>query len=129
MQYPDDALIKAWQDAARDLGLRITAPFTLEMSDRRSYRMAVHLPDFGHPEEAPAGLLVYDHRWYGDMIADHQVVMDSAVALGYEPSGVNPAAYVPYSRAKYVKFLCQNDWLGEPGSEPSWYRAPSELPF
>jgi hypothetical protein len=120
-QYPWDGLIGAWRQAAADLGIRVTAPFILETSDGRTYRMAAHVPDFGDRKNAPAGLLVFDDRWYIDSHEKMDAVFEAARSLGYAASGCSHVAYTPYRRAKYSTFLRHNAWIGAAGMEPAWY--------
>ena len=52
----DQAISQAWLEAAKDLGIGITAPFTVQSHEPSSY--AAHVIDFGGPK----GMVVSSRR-------------------------------------------------------------------
>jgi hypothetical protein len=88
----DQAISQAWLEAAKDLGIGITAPFTVQSDEPSSY--AAHVIDFGGPK----GMVVSSRR--SSMTAATQ---------GFYRSNLAPS-YRCYERQHFMATL--NDWDG-----------------
>jgi len=51
----DEEISQAWLEAAIDLGIRVTAPFTLQSGEPITYE--AHVMDFGGPKGTVVGVL------------------------------------------------------------------------
>ena len=51
----DDAISQAWLEAAKDLGIRVAAPFTVHSDEPILYE--AHVVDFGGPKGTVVGVL------------------------------------------------------------------------
>jgi hypothetical protein len=51
----DDAISQAWLEAAKDLGIRVAAPFTVHSDEPILYE--AHVMDFGGPKGTVVGVL------------------------------------------------------------------------
>ncbi len=103
-----DALISdAWAEAARDLGIRVTAPFRLALENGEELWFEAHVADFGGPNGTVVGNK-------GNVLADVRKVK------GFYASNVWPS-YQAYSRELFVATLNDWGWFGEKGKQPSWY--------
>lgn len=100
---------QVWLVAAADLGIRVEAPFELRTDDGRVATCAAWLPDFGGPRGT-----VLASRFAPDWAPE------AAAAAGYYTSGLNPAHYEPYDRARYVAALTDWGWYGDAEARPSW---------
>jgi hypothetical protein len=104
MQSELDRVSRAWRDAAADLGIRVTAPYTETDGSSHPIEFLALVHDFG----SPRGTLVTS------MHAPRPQVS------GYFVSGVNPGLYATYDRQSFVDALEDWGWYGE-GSPPAWY--------
>jgi hypothetical protein len=99
-----DPVSRAWGEAAADLGIRVTAPYTAADAPGGPVEFLALLHDFG----GPRGTLVRSM---------HAPPLQLA---GYFVSGVNPAVYAVYDRQTFVDALQDWGWYGE-GAPPAWY--------
>ena len=102
-------LVDAWRTAASDLGIRVTAPFSITDDDGDQVQFIAHVQDFG----ASGGTLVW--------------TMPHAVPARRLPRGVvffistlNPNLYRDYDRSRFVSTLEAWGWSGR-GAPPDWY--------
>ena len=101
----------AWSIAASDLGIRVTAPYTVRDGSGGSSEFPAYLPDFGSsrgtlvwymPDPIPRGGLTYGSHFV---------------------SVLNPTLYAEYDRGRFVQLLTGWGWSGR-GSAPEWYNEP-----
>ena len=106
----EQGTIDHWREAARDLGFRFVAPFTLEDAGERLAYLG-WLPQFG----SDFGMLIIT----ADSLDQQQRLMDAARARGFGYSCMSPSDE-PYDREVIIDVL--NDW-GWASSEPApgWY--------
>ena len=52
MAEVNEKLVAAWQEASQDLGIAVTAPYTIHTSGRGMVRCGAYIPDFGSPTGA-----------------------------------------------------------------------------
>lgn len=102
-------MARAWQEAARDLGIRFDSPFGM------SYRGKLYwcegcLPDFG----CAHGAIIVG----GDTVDE---IFDVADALGHFASALSPYSYETYDRELFVDTLNDWGWFGDPTHAPSWF--------
>ena len=100
----EQRMIRAWRNAADELGVRVTAPFVLG-----GVQYPVHIANFGR---ASGTLPLLD----GDSERER-----AAIAAGYFSSLLNPERYCEYDRDLFVATLNDWQWCGEPDSAPPWY--------
>jgi hypothetical protein len=50
VRFVDEAMSKAWLKAAKDLGIRVVAPFTVRTSEGELGTYEAHVLDFGGPK-------------------------------------------------------------------------------
>ena len=105
-------LVDAWRTAALELGIGITAPFSLTDDDGDKVQFIAHIHDFG----ASAGTLVW--------------TMPHAFPIRRLPRGyaffistLNPDLYREYDRSRFVSTLEAWGWSGK-GDPPTWYNGP-----
>jgi len=103
----DNALSQAWLDAAKDLGIRVTAPFTLHVSKVEAITYEAHVLDFGGQKGTVVGIL-------DDKLRDCRAVQ------GYYCSNLAPS-YRSYKRQHFIDTLNDWGWFGPPELRPSWY--------
>src|SRR5450755_1190651 len=90
----DDAISQAWLEAAKDLGVRVAAPFTVQLAEHELITYEAHVLDFGGPKGAVVGVL--DDK-LGDCRATHD----------FYCSNLAPS-YRRYERQHFIDTL--NDW-------------------
>ena len=99
----------AWQEAAADLGLRLTAPFiVVDPGDGAVYEVLALLHDFG----AARGTLIVAS-------GDPTPVPPAKARRGYFFSKLEPA-YAHYDRQLWLETLEDWRWCGA-GDPPAWY--------
>jgi hypothetical protein len=99
-----------WARAAKDLGVAIVVPYTLEASQAESYEFACLLPNFG----APNGMLL---RTTHDKAASL-----AAAANGFGVSEMYAETRLEYDVASYIECLCDWGWVST-DPPPEWYLA------
>ena len=100
-----DAYSEAWRMAAEDLGIRVTAPFTLDGPDGpTTYAAFVHA--FGSETGAVATAPDQDRS-----VAETQGLWCSSPG----------STYTTYNRAEWVAMLNDWGWFGEADGPPDWY--------
>jgi hypothetical protein len=108
----DESIRAAWQEAGRDLGIAVVAPFVLETASG-SVTFPVFLPDFGGKKGMVVGLL----GGY-TMSAEHRSAAKTAHLYF---SGLDPDSYSSFDRDLFVGTLNDWGWYGADGERPAWY--------
>jgi hypothetical protein len=103
----DEAISKAWLDAAQNLGIRVAAPFTLQANEHEVVTYEAHILDFGGPKGTVTGVLDDDLR-------------DCRANAGYYCSNL-AASYRQYERQYFVDTLNDWGWFGPTELRPEWY--------
>ena len=94
-----------WLDAAKDLGIRVTAPFVLRLQDGLTFDWDALIHDFGSPN----GMLVMN-EWSSRLSA-------AATQAGY---GFSCMASAHYDRDSIIEVLIDWGWNGDESRRPSW---------
>ena len=102
-------MVEAWQLAAQDLGIRVTAPVELLNADGKPFQCEAFVEDFGSPKGAVIVSSKTERR-----------IRQSLRSLGDEV-WVSRDAGGSYRRKGYVDMLLDWGWFGEQGAEPGWY--------
>jgi|SRR5579864_6194548 len=105
----DIEICHAWAQAAADLGIRVTTPFTLIDNTGKPTLFEAHIPDFGGPKGAVVGNKESDDE-HSELRKRH----------GYFSSNLYES-YRRYDRELFIDTLNDWGWFGEKGKEPSWY--------
>jgi hypothetical protein len=104
----DDKMVAAWREAASCLGVRVVAPYSLELADGTLIKVEAWLPDFGGPLGAVAVALADRERCARVIQSNHFVSQLAST----------------YSRFE-VRFFRDtlNDWqwFGPVADRPPWY--------
>jgi hypothetical protein len=102
-------LVEVWRTAATDLGIRVTAPFSITDDDGDQVQFVAHVLDFG----SARGTLVW--------------TMPHALPARRLPRGaaffistLNPNLYREYDRLRFVGTLEAWGWSAH-GAPPDWY--------
>ena len=104
-------LIQLWQMAAKDLGLNIIAPFTLELSSAVKIEAELLLKNFG----ASKGMIVFNKY---DQVAPY---VDEIVNAGYGFSVLEePDKNRKYIKNGFIEMLGEWGWSGCRDKKPSW---------
>src|ERR1700732_4228394 len=103
----DEAISLAWRNAGADLGIRIAAPFAVQVSEHEIVLYEAHVQEFGGPKGTVVGVL--DDK-----------LDDCRAARGYYGSNLSPS-YRSYSRALFIDTLNDWGWFGPSALRPSWY--------
>jgi hypothetical protein len=103
-------LIEGWRLAARDLGLRVTAPVELLDAKGRTFVCEAFVEDFGSPD----GAVVVSQK-------TERRVRPNIRSLGDKVWCCVEGQPTAYRRKNYIDRLRDWGWFGTPGSEPSWY--------
>lgn len=102
----DQEVVDAWKRAAVDLGVRVTAPFTLiHENGEEAYEALVH--DFGGPKGTLTGKI-------------HRDLTESRKREGYYASNLSDSCR-KYDRKLFQETLDDWQWFGNPDQKPSWY--------
>jgi hypothetical protein len=104
MDEIDSHMIAAWQQAATDLGIRLTSPFSVRDQDGRSVNVEGFLPDFGRPD----GIIFIS--------AARSIVLKKTD----RQHSTLFTAYRVYERSLFVDTLEDWGWFG-PSDPPPWY--------
>ena len=101
----DEAISQSWIEAAKDLGIRVVAPFTVQSDGPTSYE--AHIIDFGGPQGTVVGVLedkLYDYR----------------ATQGFYVSNL-ASSYRCYEREHFIATLNDWGWYGPERLRPDWY--------
>jgi hypothetical protein len=105
-------LVEAWQEAGRDLGIRVTAPAGLSGSSGNPFLCEAFVPDFG----SPSGTIVVSRKTERRVRRELRGLEGVAVTISPERQ---QRAYV---RKSIIDELIDWGWFGAPGDEPDWYK-------
>jgi hypothetical protein len=100
---------KAWEDAAKDLGITFIGPFRFGAEDDWCCVTGL-LPDFG----SEAGTLLITRK-------DDDEVSSKASATNYYCSYLSPYSYDQYDRDRFMDTLNDWGWFGK-GKPPAWFK-------
>jgi hypothetical protein len=101
------SLSTAWRQVGADLGLDVTAPFTL---DEDGTACVAWIAQFGSPQ----GVVIVG-------LSAGSEVRDLARSGDRYVSVVNEEAYRRYDRDLFVETLNDWGWHGDPARAPDWY--------
>lgn len=101
--------MKAWQQAAADLRIRVEIPFILTIEDGESESYEAHIVDFGGQKGTVIGRTDDDK---GTWIRRR--------AAGYYVSDLAPR-YRQYDRNLFMDTLNDWKWFGSKDRQPAWY--------
>ena len=105
----DTKIMDAWREAAKELGIRVEIPFTLNRRDGNTELYEGRVINFGGRKGIVFGTLSCDTR-----------SRIRRTAAGYAYSDLGPD-YQTYSRELFIKTLDDWKWFGAKGQEPEWY--------
>jgi hypothetical protein len=105
----DEAISQAWLEAAKDLGIRVAAPFTVHSDEPITYE--AHVMDFGGPKGTVVGVL--DDK-----------LDDCRATQGFYRSNL-ASSYRHYERQHFVATLNDWGWYGPEELRPVWYTGKS----
>jgi len=103
----DEAMSKAWLEAAKDLGIRVVAPFNVQTTDDELVTYEAHVLDFGGAKGTVVGVL--DDK-----------LRDCRAANGYYCSNL-ALSYRYYERQHFIDTLNDWGWFGPSNCAPAWY--------
>lgn len=106
----DEAISQAWLDAAKDLGIRVAAPFTVQ-ADEEPVTYEAHVVDFGGPKGTVVGVL-------------EEKLDDCRATQGFYRSNLSPSCR-SYERQHFIFTLNDWGWYGPEGLRPAWYTGES----
>jgi len=104
----DEAMVTAWREAATRLGVRVIAPYGVELTDGTTLLVEAFLPDFGGQYGAIAVALEDPDRCRQAAKANRFV------------SQLSPT-YRHFDDERFRKILNDWGWFGSPETCPSWY--------
>jgi hypothetical protein len=107
----DEAISQAWLEAAKDLGIRVAAPFTVQSGDGRLFTYEAHVLDFGGAKGSVIGVL--DDK-----------LRDLRATQGYYISNLAPT-YRRYDPQFFIDTLNDWGWFGPTAIRPAWYTGKS----
>jgi hypothetical protein len=108
---PDDAMVDAWIEAGKVLGIEVIAPFHIQSGDG-PIRYTAFLRDFG----CPAGMVVVPID-----SPDRDRLTVAAREAGYYISCLGPS-YEQFGRDRFEEALGDWGWFGDEASTPTWYK-------
>ena len=103
-RFADEAISQAWLDAAKDLGIRVAAPFCVQGAEDEPFIYEAYVQDFGGPKGTVVGVLLCDCR----------------TAQGFYCSNL-AESYRNYRRQHFVDTLNDWGWFGPAELRPAWY--------
>ena len=98
--------------AARDLGIRVTAPIELRDAAGETFVCEAFVEDFG----APGGMVVVSAKTER-RVRRQLRTLDDRLSVSVAPDR-QPSAY---SRKDFIDALQDWGWSGSPAREPSWF--------
>jgi hypothetical protein len=104
--------IEAWRAAANDLGIEVTAPFSIRDHGGDELEFIAHIRDFG----SRRGTLVW-------MMPEPLPAARLPHGVFYFISALNPDVFSEYDRHRFVEALEGWGWAAR-GEPPEWYRGP-----
>jgi hypothetical protein len=113
MKIDKDRIANAWRNAANDLGIDVTAPFSIELEDHSECEFIALIKRFG---TLKGTLICLPEEW--DDFGYHYLAEDH----GYYCSGVY-AVYEQYEKGVFIDTLNDWGWFGDESAIPCWYKA------
>jgi hypothetical protein len=110
-------MARAWQRAARDLGIRFLTPHSFRDASGREFVCAGLLPDFGGPK----GSLIVSRE-------DEEDALEAGDDAGYNVSGLSPYSYESYRPQLFRDTLDDWGWFNQRDEPPSWFKGPIYRP-
>jgi hypothetical protein len=107
----EQRLVALWQEAAEDLGIRVTAPVELLDASDRPFTCEALVHDFG----SWTGAVVVSPKSERRVRANLRTLENKLWVSGSEQR------LTGYSRKRVMEELLDWGWFGEPGAEPQWY--------
>jgi hypothetical protein len=101
--------VKAWQTAAKDLGIEFITPYLFHGKDGQEFVATGLLPEFGFGK----GTLITDRK------TDESVRIIAELSNEYNLSGLNPRYYDIYDRELYIETLSDWGWISKE-DPPKW---------
>jgi hypothetical protein len=103
----DRDISDAWNQAERDLGIRVTAPIAIKV-EGQDLTFEAHVADFG----GPAGTIAVGQR-----TCQHRTALKK---MGYFVSQLFPG-YREHQGQRFIATLDDWRWFGQSGEETDWY--------
>ena len=116
-----DRVIEAWNEASRDLDVRVVAPFSLEVGGR-SVSCLAFLPDFGSANGMVVGGCVPPGFEVDSLMASR------AQEAGMYYAFINLECYSTYQREAFVEELTDWGYYGASERRPAWLPPASAEP-
>jgi hypothetical protein len=113
------SVVKAWQRAATDLGIRVQAPYELADKTGQLCYFAAYVPDFGSRKGALA-LVIEPPDFKQD-----EVTVECAKHHGIWCSALNIETYAKYDRQAFIDMLDDWQFFGKEEARPEWYSGTS----
>jgi hypothetical protein len=104
----DRDMVTAWLEAARELEIRVVAPYEVRLADGATIEVEAYLPDFGGPNGAIAVPL---HDVERGELASHSQHFVSQVGDSYRS----------FERTHFIDTLDDWGWHGPVALRPAWY--------
>jgi len=101
----DWSLVEAWRLAGPVLGIRVIAPFPIELEPDARVWVEVHLPDFG----GKAGMVM-------------TTLEGPALSSKFYQSQLSDS-YCHFDRENFIEALTDWGWFGEAAERPAWLAA------
>ena len=107
----EQRLVEQWQQAALDLGIRVTAPVELRDASGRPFTCEALVHDFG----SQTGAVVVSPKTERRVRAELRSIGDKLWVSG---SG---RRLTSYNQRLFIHELLDWGWFGKTGEEPGWY--------
>lgn len=106
-------IIDSWKDAELDLGISVSGPVEVQITDRIAIRADMLVKNFG---DRLGTIVVEDY-------SSIEAYLPAIRAAGYAWSNFGrPTRHEQYDRDGIIDVLNDWGWSGPPGDAPSWYR-------
>ena len=104
----DSEISAAWREASAQLGVRVVAPYALQLPDGTTVEVEAFLPDFGGPHGTVVVALADEDR--GRLVAGAK-----------QFASLLAPAYRAFDRDCFRETLDDWGWYGSAGDPPEWY--------
>jgi hypothetical protein len=105
----DNDVLKAWREAAIDLGLKIHSPFILKIDTGEELEYGMLIENFAGDQ----GVLV--------LTEFEKMDDDEPEMYGYCSSALAPEYYEKYDRESFIETLTEWGYYGAVEDKPNWY--------
>lgn len=119
MNTTDSGLVKKWKAARDDLGIKIVAPYEVELQSGGKLKAKLLVRNFGHRY----GTLIFTDA---EEVWAHRKEL---AALGYAYSVLEEPtteADELYDRDIFIDILSEWEWTGDEQDQPEWLLPPAE---